>query len=263
MVDISQLEKEKEEALVEKRKLSEKRRTLADKMKTIKSEIKNLRAERNKFNKVVQSNKQERAKSDTQIKALSAEIASLIKKQTDIPGSTSTAEKEYKELDWKYQTQSHSPDADRRMSQQLSELGEKLRKLKGRDSIRRQLREKEQALSDLKEEQRIFHMSVMANAQNSEVKHEGLLELYKVSDELEKQLGKINEKSKEFNAKLDSICDRLPRRPMPKEKIILVPQSKGDKILEEKVKVVKQKLKSGGKLTTDDLRVIQEANIEI
>jgi len=264
MAETEDLETQKESLISDKRRLSEKRRILREKLKTVSNKVRKLRVERDNFTKIVQSNKRERAKSDSEIKKLSTEISELTKKQVGIPGSTATVEKEYRELDWKYQTQSHSPADDRRLSQQLADLLEKLKQLKQRDQVRKQLHQKEQTLANLKNEQKIFHASVMANARHSQAKHDELLELYAVSDELKRQLEKVNSKSQEINKKLDAIRDQLPfRKRKNMEKTIVLESSKDRKIMEKKVREVKEKLRAGGKLTTDDLRVIQEANLEI
>lgn len=269
MPELDSLKEKKEELFGQKQGLLDQRKDAMIKMRAIRAEISAVKSQRNQFNQLVQENKKRRSAADTKIKQLSNEIQALRQSQASgqIPGRAPEIEKKLKGLEWRYQTQALTPAEDKKMSRQIQELTMHLGALKERDKAKNGLFSKSQEIGDIQKEQKIFHLNVLTNAERSEAKHQELMSLYKRTDELKAekekldgQLGPISDKISEIKGALRKEFDDIKA---DKEKETSKVQARQDKLLDEKAKAVKEKIKNGKKLTTQDILIIQQADIDI
>jgi len=269
MPEINSLKEKKEGLFGEKKGLLDKRKEVIIKLRALRSEISDLKNQRNQFNQMVQENKKKRSEADTNLKQLSNDIQNLRQSQltVSIQGKTSDIEKDFKDLEWKYQTQALTPSEDKRMSKKIQELRAHLEALKARDNARKGIRAKQQELFDLQKEQKIYHLNVLSNAERSEAKHQELLALYQRADGLKTEKEKYDEKLGPISDKISEIKDELKKEfdviKADKKKEEAKLQAGQNKILEKKAKIVKAKIKNGEKLTTEDILVIQQADLDI
>ena len=268
MPDIDSLKGKKEALFGDKRALLDSRKDLLIKHRALTQEILDTKNQRNQFNQMVQQNKKRRAESDTKIKEFSSGIQKLKQAQSSsIPGNSSDIEKELQSLEWKYQTQALTPSEDKKMSKKIQEITMHLSVLKEHDKAKRDLRKTIQELGDLQKEQKIYHSNVLANAERSEAKHQELLALYERRDQLNKEkeqldekLGPISNQISEVKGKLQAEFDKVK---VVKKKEAAKAQASQNKLLDEKAKAVKEKIKNGEKLTTADILIIQQADLDI
>ena len=269
MPDIDSLRETKEALFSDKKGLLDKRRESLVRMKALGAEISDTKNQRNQFNQQVQENKRRRSDADKRIKQVTKDIQGLRQLQSGerIPGRVPELETTLKSLEWKYQTQAMKPSEDKRMSKKIQEITLHLSALKELDRSKKDLRQKQEELSDLQKEQKIYHLSVLSNAERSEAKHQELLGLYKRRDELKDekdsldgQLGPISEKIANVKDKLKGEFDKVKE---DREKVVARAQKTQEKLLEEKAKLVKEKIKNGEKLTTADILIIQQADLDV
>ena len=269
MPDIDSLKEKKEALFGHKRGILDQRQEAVVKLRALREEISDVKNQRNQFNQLVQENKKKRSDADARIKQLSKELQVLRSSQqiAPLPGKMADVEKRLNGLEWDYQTQSLSPVDDKKMSRKIQELTLHLQDLKEGERIKKDIGQKQQEIGDLQKEQKIYHLNVLTNAERSEAKHQELLGIYKRADELktekekfDEQLGPISQQISDIRDELNTEFDKVKAG---KEKAVTKVQAKQGRLLEEKVKLVQQKIKNGEKLTTKDILIIQQADLEI
>ena len=146
-------------------------------------------------------------------------------------------------------------------------------KLKDLNDAEKKLREVFKKRGSLRKAAGEAHTSTKTKADESQKMHEGIIKTSKRIDELDKQqdealkkyleykkqYNELNAEFKEKRKHMDSISEKLDKlRKDRQEK----ERDDQEKILERKKEEVHEKIKRGGKITTDDLLAFQETDLK-
>ena len=173
----TELREKKKGLFDEKKELLEKNGSVSEEMRKLRDHANELKKERDELNKFVQESKVERERANKEMKKVAPP-------QVDISiygglDRTDALKKQLEELEWKYQTSSLSPEADKKMAKSITELSELLKIANERDSIKKEVSAKRGASEMVRKEHKAFHLNVLRYADDSEKKHKQLMETYR------------------------------------------------------------------------------------
>ncbi len=253
----------------QKEKFFSDRSDLSKKISQHINQIKKLKEERNTLTDKVKATKDERTEKTKQLKEKIIKHKELMSKRKD-SGKKGFREDPVKirktidRLQYSIETEVVDFKKEQKIMKQINELKKKL----GAGGAYEESEKLGKEIAVLKKETDKLHEIIQKDAQTSQEKHEEMLKLSKEVDEFRKQEEEINkkidEKKKEIKEGQNPLEDRL------KQLSILAPELKQErkarkekeekrqqKKLGERQKDVQEKLKSGGKLTTEDFLVLQ------
>lgn len=268
-MDIDALRDLRQEALRQKRTLIEKKSVLSTEIRKEADGTADLKKERDALNAKVKEAKAERQKATDRIKAISKPLAELEKKLDTYKGlrPTKFIKEDLEKADWAYQTKTLSAAKSHTVWKSIEDLSESLKQAKARDKVLDEVRSLRSEMDTLKQEQSAYHMSVISYAKDSEKKHELLSDVYRRIDETRDKRNLVNKKLQVPLDKLNAIDQEIRNRHVELEEEHRQTRSRQDetnhRILNEKAKEVEARFKKTGKLTREDLLVLQEANIDL
>lgn len=272
--EISDIKKELNVLNAQKESEYQKREDTGKQISELIGKIKDLKRERDTFTRQVKENKQKRdfiraslrEKIDSFKKA--DEEKQVLLKKKNLKYGPEKLRDDIRAMESKIETEGMSFDKEQKMMKAIKDLKKELVGLMEIDSVFKKARDLSKEIRQLKEDVEVCNVNVRNFAGQSQVKHEEMLALSKQVDDLmaqEKEHKEAFQKLKDqfieantklkgklpqvnnLREKLDS--DRAESRAKYKEEV-----EKGLKTKEERVK---EKLKKGVKLTTDDLLVFQ------
>lgn len=272
--EISDIKKELNVLNAQKESEYQKREEAGKQISELIGKIKGLKRERDAFTLQVKENKQKR----DELRARLLEKIELFKKadeekqvtlkKRNLKYGPEKLREDIRRMESKIETDAMSFDKEQKMMKAIKELKKELDGLMEIDAVFRQARELSKEIRQLKDDVDACNLNIRNFAGQSQVKHEEMLVLSKQVDDLmaqekdhkeafqklKDQFIETNTKLKEklpqvnnLREKLDS--DRAESRAKHKEEI--------EKELKTKEERVKDKIKNGIKLTTDDLLVFQ------
>ncbi|MFC1648492.1 coiled-coil protein [Nanoarchaeota archaeon] len=265
--ELSQLNEKKEAAYQKKRdiggEISKRIGTLTDSKK-----------QRNKFTDSVKGLKNKRDVLNKQISDSIKEIKELKERHTKLSSSKNAQGnpvalfKKIEQMEFKMQTTPMEFSKEQALNKQIKDLKKQAGELKEVNDLWKAIREKSKTIDSLKREANQFHKEIQDMAGKSQAQHEEMLEssgevdgLRKGEEDSYKEFLKLKSEYNEIN---ENLKDKLAEMREIKQKLGQDTKEKKQKrreqetlTLKEREKVVKEKLKTGGKLTTEDLLVMQ------
>ncbi|MEM3770129.1 MAG: hypothetical protein QXG76_02955 [Candidatus Bathyarchaeia archaeon] len=253
---------------------AEKRDMLNQELKNLRGEILRLKATRDEINAKVKELKQQRnqikaeiAQKIAELKSLRNELEPLIKKKSK--RSLKVLEKDVKSVEWKIQTTPLSLQEEKKLVEQVKELGSHI-------SVHKKIEQLNQRRIELKAELKAFqarvehcHKSIMENAEKSQQIH---AEMLKKVEEAKKIRGEADnfhrlylqtrEKIKSIQAEITNILDEI--RKFRGEISADVEKRRKEvekRLLESVEKQALEKLKRGEKLTWEEFKVLAEKGL--
>ncbi len=177
--------------------------------------------------------------------------------------------KRIEDIEMKIQTEPMSFDKEQKFQKELKQLKKKYDEVKEVETEFENVRSKTKELNQLKKEANKFHKDMQKQARESQEKHEQLIECSKEIDLLREKEKEVHDVFMDHKKKYLAINDELKKKfddlnkikgNLESENIKLeeFEQEKKKQSLKEKTKEVKEKIKKGGKLTTEDLLVMQQ-----
>jgi len=184
--------------------------------------------------------------------------------------SPAQLKKQIERLDYTIQTQPMSFKKEQQLMSQLKTLKKELAELDGMSDEHKSLSQLQRDVSKLRKKSNQIHREVQEIAKTSQEKHESIITLSKKIDELKEEEKLAYEKFKEFKELFTSKNNELKELLKQADELKHVLEEKNIEIEEDKKKVelqevkkkakeVNEKIKTGGKLTTEDLLVFQKA----
>ena len=237
-------------------------------------QVKSSKSARNKFTKQVKKVKEIRTHDNEEIKKKVKEIKELNKKKKEIQlkhnikGNPSFIKKDIDKLEFKLETEAMGFDKEKKLMKTINGLRKQYKEVKVVSDVFEKIHKLDKELKELRKKAQDEHKEVQKTAEESQHKHEEVIETSKEIDDLKekeedayknffdskkkfteindklqeklKEIGKLNEKLREFGA------DQKHRK-----------EEFNKKSLKQKAALVNEKMKKGGKLTTEDLLVLQ------
>ncbi len=237
--------------------------------------VKESKDVRNEITSQVKDFKIERDKLNTEIKE-QLELLKDLKKNAgdqankfDKKANPSLIKKQIEKLDYTLETQPMSFDKEQKMQKEIKGLKKELKEIQSVTGDWEKISTLSKDINKLRKKSNAAHKKLQTHAADSQEKHESLLERSKEIDDLKKEEQASFEKFKEykefFKVENDKLKELLKQAEELKaeleEQNVAVEEDKKKAEAEnfkEKAKIVQEKMKTGGKLTTEDLLLMQK-----
>lgn len=265
-VKLNALDRKKEDLFREKRKIGS----------DIYSRIRNAQDNKHKRDSltgVVKNTKLTKEEMESRISVLDSEITKLKderKKMLEKLGVSDPMmlKRNIKALEFKIETEGLSFDKEKELMKVLSKMKKQYESSKSIIDLNKKLDDKFREIRDLRAQLDMTKKIVQVSAKESQKHHVELIESSKEIDELKKKEAELEEKIGAIKAEMHGITEELDKRNAKIDELRKTlhennVQLKEDidkakqEILKHKDEEVKEKLKTGKKLTTEDLLILQ------
>ncbi|MFH1439408.1 MAG: hypothetical protein ABIG89_02505 [Candidatus Woesearchaeota archaeon] len=264
---LNDVNQQKEDAFEKKNKTSQDIKAAIAQLKDAKGKrdgltdtVKKNKGNRNDLNKKIKEKVDE-------LKKLELEKDAIVKKH-NIKGDPISIKKQIDQLEYKLETSVMSFDKEKVLMKEINELRKRYKDVEKVSSVWKKIHPLSKEVDELRKEANTFHRKIQVQANQSQERHEILIESSKIIKDLKKKEKDAMDKfilyKKQFNEINDQLKDELRemnilygKLDMNREEVKEIRKEKQNKTLEEKRKEVNEKLKSGKKLTTEDLLAFQ------
>jgi len=225
-------------------------------------EVKQFRELKRKITETVRQNKTKREEANKELQKLFSELKPLKQEKEKFGnvGDPREIQARIDRIEWQIITEVIPFKKEQEMTKERLMLEEQLQK-----ALERHVAEKDEIslirkITDLRQEQKLFHSNVIANSKEWEKVDKELNEISSKIDVLRKELKPVESEIDQIKAKIGEFRNKertaevtsKERREIQKKKAIA-----------DKFEEVKEKFKKKKKLTTEDLLVIQSAEEEL
>ncbi len=273
-VEITELKKKLNTINIEKEKCYSEKEEVSSRIKELINEIKVLKKERDEQTAEVRKQKNEKGKVIAEIKAEIDKIIKLKKERQDISkkfnirGDPVRLKKQIEDLEYKIETEAVSFEKEQKLMKTINDLKSKFSEFSEVGSVVDDINKTSSNIDSLKKKEKEFKKNIRKGARESQKRHEKMLELSKVVDELKTkekehyekfsglkaEFANANKRLKEMLSEMGGIKDNVEKfRTKRKEE----QKAKKEMTIKEKKDLVNEKIKKGEKLTTEDLLVFQ------
>ncbi|HYD02718.1 MAG TPA: hypothetical protein VEC16_00305 [Alphaproteobacteria bacterium] len=263
---INSLDRKKEELYREKRKVGS----------DIHSRIrvaKDSRDKRNNLTEAVKNNKHSREELEAKIKTLESEVSKLKEEKQAILQKIGVEDpmelkKNIKKLEFKIETEGLTFEKEKELMKVVAKMKKQYESSKSAGDISQKLSSKFRELKELRD---ILHMTskiVQVSAKESQKHHVDMVESSKEIDELKKKEDTFESEGQKYKEEIAAINEELNKRNARMDEIRKVlnennvklkedQERSNHEILKQKDQEVQEKIKTGKKLTTEDLLILQ------
>lgn len=235
-------------------------RDLKNKRNSLTNQVKELKKKRDELNASINPKFDE-------LKKLDKEKKEALKK-SGVKGDPSRIKKEIDAMQYKIETEGLTFDKEKKMMKIINEKKKELDQFKAVNAVADKFHKLSKELNELKKQGNSIHKDIQAKAAESQKYHE---EVLKLSKEIDTSRGKeketkegFSEEQKKFHEINDKLKEKLHEMTrlqgqigFDKKEEVKSKQERINITLREKEKLVDEKIKKGGKLTTQDLLVFQ------
>tara|TARA_Y100000294_G_scaffold174916_1_gene193911 strand:+ start:645 stop:1538 length:894 start_codon:yes stop_codon:yes gene_type:complete len=278
--DISELKSKLSEINVQKESWFKKKENYNKQISELIKTIKSNRNVRDNFTKRIKQDKVKRTdlgKGVTQrlnkIKQLNDEKRDLLKKY-EIKGNPLELKSQIDELEHKMETEVHSIEQEKKLMKTIKDLKKKFKEIKSLVKVWEQSKILSKEMRDLKRERDKVHNNIQTQAKQGQEKHVLIMESSKEIDGLKEKEGKAFQEFLKFKKEFIELNNKLKQELNKISKINIklssdrneikkIEKKKQAEVMKTKEENVKDKIKRGKKLTTEDLLVMQKNNVDI
>ncbi len=249
------------------------------KIRELIAKVKDAKTKRNELTNTVKVDKDKRQKLHDvivtkveEIKKLNSEKDATIKKGKPL-ASVHALTEQIEKLQRKIETEVMSFDKEKELMKKIKELKKQKLESAALNGTFDDSRKLSKEIDKMKKEANIVHKTIQDNAKNSQTQHETILETSKQIDvlkveeeeaykkffEFKQQFTDANNKLKEKLIDLNELYQKLGKEKEEKKE---ERKQQRRKTLRQKEHEVNEKIRKGEKLTTDDLLVLQGADME-
>lgn len=238
--------------------------------------VKGSKDARNELTGKVKDLKKERDALNKEISEKVTLLKELKEKSGNVPfnsrdqKSPSQIKKEMEKLDYTLQTQPMSFKKEQQLMSQIKSLKKELLEMGDVNEDWKNVSQLQKEISRLRKLSNVAHKSIQDNASNSQEKHEEVIGVSKEIDELKVQEKEAYEKFKEYKQLFADKNSELKELLKQADELKELLESKNVEVEEDKrrvealevkkkAKIVNEKIKTGGKLTTEDLLIFQKS----
>ncbi|MBT4823992.1 hypothetical protein HN695_05310 [Candidatus Woesearchaeota archaeon] len=274
---IKELRSKLNEINEQKEQWFQQRNNASQEIKKLIGQLKEAKTTRDGFTTTVKGSKVSRDDLNKKIKVKVDELKkyekekSDIVKKHDIKGDPSYLKKQIEQLEYKHETSVMSFENEKKIMKEIRDLRSNYKKLSAVSTVWKKIHALTKDVDVLKKEANLFHRKMQSQAKQSQEKHESMIESSKLVKDLKKKENEAHIKSLEFKKQFTELNDKLKvdlddlnklygKLDMNREAVKKVKKEKQQKTLKQKQNDVDHKLKTGGKLTTEDLLAFQSRN---
>ena len=274
--DLTSLRSNYQNCFQDKENFNSQRKEVTTKIRSLIDEVKSRKQSRTSLNNDVHELKKKRDILHSKIKEIIEEVKKLSQLKSDKLKSTKKDEgkdphqikMEIERLETKFETEALPFNKEKEINKKIKDLKKDLEKLKETGNTFEQYNVKNKELRDIKREAQKVHEEIQKKAKESEKHHQDIVSISKKVDELKIQeedyAQKFKAKKKEcisFEKELKSALGQAAlnkaKEQAEKKKKEEHKEKKKKENVAKKVELVKQKLKRGEKLNTEDLIILQ------
>ena len=272
--EVSELKNSLNQADEQKEKWFKSKEELSGRIRSLIGGIKESRTKRNSLTGDVKKLKEKRKELNDKIKGRISEIKSIHRQEKEIigkyriQGDPSAIKREIDRLDSRIETDVMSFEKEKDLMKKIKGLKKRLEQTKGLTVVLKKKDEISKEIDVMKSEAKDVHKKVQDTAKESQVRHEsaiknsGEIDSFKKSEEdafkkfIESKMrfNEINSKLKEKLLEMSRIREKLDayrKEDKKREK------EREERVLKSREEFVREKMKKGEKLTTEDLLVFQ------
>jgi uncharacterized coiled-coil DUF342 family protein len=266
--------KEKRNKLHTKSKiLSDERDSLNSSIRDIRNKILEHKKKRDELNERVKHSKEQRNILNKSHSDIKKRIEELEKQRTSIPGADlNNLRKQLKSLENEQMTQPMSPQKEKKLIENISEIHSKIKQMEdklNKDPKLKKAFEEEQIIKQKAEKQ---HDLVEKFATRAQEEHENMINLIKQLENFSKRITEIQESivltkieadtvHKQFIECVDKIHNLEREITLSQEKKRKSKKATEVSIAQKEATEIFEKFKRGEKLSTDDLMALQKAGL--
>ena len=266
-----------------KEKRFQERSVINKEISTLIRELKDDREKRDELTKKVRESKDKREEVNKKIKILIDKVKQIgpVQKIVETRGRQQKVDtpksllKDIEMLELTIETEALSPTKEKEVTKLIHDKKNKLNKLGGKEAANLNVNEIDHEIKRLKAEANVIHGELQKNADESQKKHEALVQKSKRIDELKNNETKLNDEflklkneynelnkvSKDKIRELNELRDKETQVRETKQKEVRKERDNTQRdITKDKVKMVHDKMAKGEKLTTEDLIILQGSN---
>lgn len=273
-IDIAQIKKKWNQAFEQKENWAEKRKETGRRISKVIADVKKAKAERNKLNEDIKKLKQERDKKNKETQELVEKAKVLntgkleLSKKFNVKGDPGQIKRDLDSLNTKLETEALSFENEKKLMKTINDLKKQYTQVKEISVVWANLHELNEKIKDARKEAKKVHDQVQKIAEESEKKHNKVIEFSAQVDKLKEEetnaAKELEEKKKLFEAADKELNEKLQESAaimQKKEEADMQDKSfrkrKEQEILTEKAKEVEEKISKKKKLTTEDLLAYQ------
>lgn len=277
-VQINSVKKELNKLNREKETWFKKRSTVNKKITELIGGVKGSKDERNELTGKVKDLKEERDTLNKEISEKVTKLKELKEKTGDAPvgrGSRDRKDpvqikKQIEKIDYTIQTEPMSFKKEQQLMGQLKTLKKELAELSDVADEWKSVSQLQREISKLRKKSNVAHREIQKQATDSQSKHETVIETSKEIDGLKEEEKEAYDKFKEYKQLFTDKNNELKELLKEADELKEVLEAKNVEVEEDKKRVeaqevkkkakeVNEKIKTGGKLTTEDLLIFQKA----
>jgi uncharacterized coiled-coil DUF342 family protein len=178
---------------------------ILDELHARSSDAQGLRRDRDDLNDQVREAKRLREEWNRKFQELSDTVAQLRRSREPRPGAVPVwrLRKELRELEFRHMTSAHSPDAEKRLIEEMKRLEAQIREQD--ENLRKdpEFDQAVQAMNQAREEAERHHAAVGGLAEDAQRAHEEMVKLYESIDDLRRQADEVQAKLIEVKTAAD------------------------------------------------------------
>lgn len=230
---------------------------------------------RNTLTKQVKTDKEERSRLREEVREGISRFKELRKKKAEIlkklglEKDPSKIQLEIEQLEFKFETQPMAFDKETQLRKKIREMKKQIEEARVTQSIQEDMQKTIYQLDEKRKKAEIAHQRIQDNARLSQQKHEQILALSKMLDEIrpkeEETFKKFLEAKKKFNGintalkekliELSGIRQEMEKHRMETKRFF---EEREEAELKKLETAVEEKIRKGKKITTEDLLVFQQ-----
>lgn len=259
---LSQLNQDKEKSFSE---LNELKKKIREKISSINA----LKKERDSLTDEVKKLKEERSKLNDEVREKATLKKEVEKKKEEvlshgIKESPGKLKRMIEQMETKIETEVMPFDKEKELNKRIKELKEEYKKVAHLGEVWKEVNSTTADFSQKRRMAQQSHHNIQDKAQQSQQKHEAILKLYDEVKALREQEKPLSEKALQLKSEYEKLKKDLElqqKRTGELSKIFEAEQAKDFKVrVQEKTAEVKEKMKKGKKLSTEDILAFQASN---
>ncbi len=258
----------------EKEKWFAKRAQIGSQIASLIRDVKEKRVKRDELTQKVQQEKEERRNYSKEIRDRISEVKKLreqrtrLQKRLGIKSAPKQLKSDINRLEFKLETEPMPYKEEQRLTKLLKDKRAEYEKIRELDELTRKIKRLSKLIDKLKEESDVVHKTLKEQADVSQDFHEEVVGTSKAIDELKKQEDEAFKKFSEYKdlyaakrAELQNLIDEANKirdsLGIAREEADRQEKRKIKAIAKKKAAEVEQKVKKGGKITTEDILAFQ------
>lgn len=274
MADYTQLRQERDNANQEVKSIAIENRKKINDLKQSFVKAGELKSARNKENELAAEMRKKRDHAKEKIAESKKKLDEMREKMRSIEGSRNAAaiQQELDRLEWIQQTESLNPKEEKELAKQIKELGKTLPQIQGFEKLVHELTAEREKIKKLIDDETRSHEKMIEHSKKAQELHDSLIAESKKIKALQESLSSTmqmlaekrsaaNEKHEEFVKTVSEHRVRQTQEHQTEETHHARAEQAHKKKLQEKAKEIYERFKSGGKITAEDLLLLQQSGI--